>query len=560
MSAKKLAVSYARWSDPKQDTGDSRNRQEQDYRSFVQSHNLTPSGQAFTDEGTSGFRGKHRQKGQLKQLVEAAKAGTWDKGTVIVVEAWDRLGRQIPNKQIRLIEELLETGVNIGVCQIGDIFSYDDFGGPKWYMLSAFVSLAYQESKEKSRRVARAWKNRRDNVRAGNGSLPCQPPAWCEITNYEKGKGGHVRLIPERAAAIKRIFQLAGQGYGTVRIIQRLTAEGHEPFTGTGRWTRPYVNLILTDRRVLGEVQMKDREGNPDGEPIKGYLPALIGEDEFAVVQAALLTRKVGGKGGRDNKHINLFRGMVVDARDGETFHLHITRHGVLILRNRASVDGRGRHYSFPYLVFEKAVLSSLLGVDPADVLSRDDTPSKAAGLRARLQLIRNDLSALQADIKSHGASKTIMASIRQLETEEEKVATELQEETAKAARTPEKEWAGFHNHCGLWNDPLAAAVITNEDRLTARNYLSSIVSEIRLLTVRRGVYTVAAVQLTFPDVDVRRNLRIIYKAAGYRRKGGWDVWSSDDVDGSEWTLRPDNVTVFEQELMRLKLPTFRPV
>jgi hypothetical protein len=251
---------------------------------------------------------------------------------------------------------------------------------------------------------------------------------------------------------------------------------------------------------------------------------------------------------------------MVVDARDGETFHLHITRHGVLILRNRASVDGRGQHYSFPYLIFEQAVLSSLLGVDPADVLSRDDTPSKAAGLRARLQLIRSDLSALQENIREQGASKTIMASIRQKETEEETVATELQEVTAKAARTPEKEWAGFHNHCELWNDPLAAAVVTNEDRIKARGYLSSIVSEIRLLTVRRGVYTVAAVQITFPDTDVRRNLRIIYKAAGYRRKGGWDVWTQDDVDGSGWTLNPANVTVFEQELMRLKLPTFRPV
>ena len=74
MAAKKLAVSYARWSDPKQNTGDSRTRQEQDYRQFVQTHNLTPSGQAFADEGASGFRGKHRTKGQLKHLVEAAQA------------------------------------------------------------------------------------------------------------------------------------------------------------------------------------------------------------------------------------------------------------------------------------------------------------------------------------------------------------------------------------------------------------------------------------------------------------------------------------------------------
>src|SRR5262249_47713642 len=148
-----------------------------------------------------------------------------------------------------------------------------------------------EESKQKGERVARAWKNRREEVRKGNGSLPCQPPAWCEVTNYEKGKGGTVRLIPERAAAVKRIFQLARQGFGAIRIMQHLTTEGHKPFT-KGRWARPYVNLILTDRRVLGEIQLRDREGNPEGEPIRGYLPRVISDDEFAVVQAALSGRK----------------------------------------------------------------------------------------------------------------------------------------------------------------------------------------------------------------------------------------------------------------------------
>src|SRR5262249_47007838 len=152
-------------------------------------------------------------------LVEAAKVGTFEKGTVIVVEAWDRLGRQIPNKQIRLIEELLETGVDIGICRLNDVFTYDDFGGPKGYTLTAVVSMAYTESKQKSERVAAAWKARREKARAEGKSLPCQPPAWVEVTDYVPKVGGTVRVIRERAAAVKRIFQLAGQGYGLSRII-----------------------------------------------------------------------------------------------------------------------------------------------------------------------------------------------------------------------------------------------------------------------------------------------------------------------------------------------------
>src|SRR5262249_28588243 len=159
----------------------------------------------YFDKGVSGFRGRHRKRGQLKDLVEAAQAGAFEKGSVVVIEAWDRLGRQIPNKQIRLIEELLETGVDIGICRLGQTFTLADFGTEKWYPLSAFVALAYQESKQKSERVAAAWKSRRDRVRDGGGSLPCQPPAWVEIVGYRKEKGGGTpRLIPERAAAVKR--------------------------------------------------------------------------------------------------------------------------------------------------------------------------------------------------------------------------------------------------------------------------------------------------------------------------------------------------------------------
>jgi hypothetical protein len=41
----------------------------------------------FADRGRSGFSGEHRKKGRLGQLIEAAKDGRFDPGTVIVIEA-----------------------------------------------------------------------------------------------------------------------------------------------------------------------------------------------------------------------------------------------------------------------------------------------------------------------------------------------------------------------------------------------------------------------------------------------------------------------------------------
>src|SRR5207237_7614929 len=117
------------------------------------------------DRGRSGYRGEHRSKGRLGKLIEAAKDGAFDPGTVVVIEAWDRLGRLRPDRQTELVAELLRTGVSIGVCRLDDIFSEDDFGSHKWTTLAVFIQLAHQESKQKAERVAASWELRRKRAR-----------------------------------------------------------------------------------------------------------------------------------------------------------------------------------------------------------------------------------------------------------------------------------------------------------------------------------------------------------------------------------------------------------
>src|SRR4051794_13641843 len=100
---RRLAVSYSRFSDPKQGKGDSSDRQDRLFRDFCQRHTLTPSGEVFADRGLSGYHDDHRKKGRLGHLLAAAENGCFEPGTVIVIEAWDRLGRLRPDKMIALI-------------------------------------------------------------------------------------------------------------------------------------------------------------------------------------------------------------------------------------------------------------------------------------------------------------------------------------------------------------------------------------------------------------------------------------------------------------------------
>jgi DNA invertase Pin-like site-specific DNA recombinase len=306
-ATRRTAVSYSRFSAPSQASGGSADRQERLYKAFCERHNLTPGKEVFADRGRSGYHGAHRTKGRLGQLIEAAKDGRFDPGTVVVIEAWDRLGRLRPDRQTELVADLLRPGVSTGVCRLDDIFSEEDFGSHKWTTLAVFIQLAHQESKQKAERVGHSWEQRRKKAREEGAMLRSSIPAWVEVVD------GKPRLIPERAAAIRRIFKLAADGFGHTRIVRTLSEEKVPAFGEkviradrtrsqfSGKWTKPYVALLLRDRRVVGELQPWKGD-KPDGAPLVGYYPAAVSEDQFALARAAQSQRLNYDKDGKLKK------------------------------------------------------------------------------------------------------------------------------------------------------------------------------------------------------------------------------------------------------------------
>jgi DNA invertase Pin-like site-specific DNA recombinase len=551
---RRLAVSYSRFSHARQAQGDSEGRQEKDFRAFCRFHDLTPTPEVYIDRGKSGYDDSHRRRGRLGQLIAAAKDGRFEPGTVIVVEAWDRLGRLRPDRQTALVAELVQTGVSVGVCRLNDVFTEEDFGTHKWTTLSVFVQLAYQESKQKAERLASVWAKRRERAREAGTPMAQLLPYWLERA------GGAVRVVPERGAAIRRIFELAIAGYGNVPIVRRLIAEGVAPFGKSGKWTKPYVQMILTDRRVLGEVAM------PDGPPLKLH-PAVVTEEEFLLAKSALAGRllrpappgippsqaeggggmpggvtpgpamglpsRAGGGAARQSKHVNVFKGLLRHARDGEGFFLgnsgqKRTRTGPqLTLRTVAGDGGRGQKiYTFPYLIFEEAVLSLLKEVDPADVLpARRESPGAADALRAKLASVRGQLVFYKDQLRE-APSRGLAELLREKEAEEEQVAARLQEELARGARAAERAWAEL---------PSLADLVKGHDddaRVRMRPVLRGVVDEIWLLLVRRGCRTLAAVQVFFRGGAARRDYLIVNQSAGNNRAGGWRGASLADVIG----------------------------
>jgi DNA invertase Pin-like site-specific DNA recombinase len=524
-------LSYSRFSDPyKQSKGDSQDRQDRTFRDFCTRHTLTPLPEFFADKGRSGYKDEHRKKGRFGDLVAQAKDGKFEPGTVVVVEAWDRLGRLRPDKQVDLIAELLRTGVDIGIARLDDIFTESDFGTHKWTSLAVFVQLAYQESKQKAERIAASWEKRRELARAENKQMSKRLPGWLDAQR---------KPIPERVAVLKRIFKLSADGYGRARIVRTLTKEGVKTFSDKGdKWTRPYVNKLLTDRRVLGELQPRREDGTPDGPVIPDYYPRVISEEEYLLARAGQEGRRGKGgsrKGPRDRKYVNVFQSLLRHARDGESFYLHNRGTGakpLLVLTSGAGMSGRtARTYTFPYPILEEAVLSLLPEIDPRDVLPREkDTPSKADVLRAQLEAVRRDIAGLEDDLRG-GHSKRLSALLREKEAEEERVAGQLQDELSRTVKPVARAWQELPTLAKLVKDGGDPA------RLKLRPVLRRVIEEAWLLTVARGGSRLAALQFFFHG-GARREFLVLYSPAGYNRPMRWRAWSLTDSPLPTFDLR----------------------
>jgi DNA invertase Pin-like site-specific DNA recombinase len=532
-TSKDTAISYARFSHPKQSAGDSEERQVQLFTDFCRRHHLQPAKDHYFDRGASGYSGKHvGKKGQLGWLLELAQRGTFRPGTVLVVEAWDRLGRLIPNKQIRLIEELLETGLKIGVCRLDHIFEMADFGTDKWTTLSVFVQLAYQESKQKSDRLESSWKARRKQARETHKIISGRVPAWLEMS------GGVLRPIPDRVAVVKRIFALAAAGYGQSKIVGVLTREkvpafgkpkGNKRSQFSGRWTKGYIDLILNDRKAIGQFQPCGKNRKPDGPPIKDYYPAVVTEDEFVSARqgAGLRTTK---QGPRQSKHLNLFVGLLRNAADGESFTLHnkgTKAKPRLVLLSASGGNGRGAYVTLPYGLFERAILSQLREVKASDLAPSAKGPNAVDVLTARLKNVNEEIGELKNALRKR-ASAAVAEVLTEKEAEHDRTKDELDKARAEQINPIADEWAKLPNLA----DALDQAEDQEDARIRLRAVLSRAVEKIHVLLASNQVDIVVAVAVEFKghkwDDDYvehpNREYLIRYRRSYSFKPGFWQV------------------------------------
>jgi hypothetical protein len=348
----------------------------------------------------------------------------------------------------------------------------------------------------------------------GNGCkvLTNRLPAWVELV-----KGKPV-LVPDRAAAVKRIFDLAANGYGIHSIVARLTAEGVEPFGSSGAWTRSYVGLILKDRRALGELQMR-RGRDHDGEAVVGYYPAVVTEAEWLAARAGAKQRG-GGRVRTGKRAVNIFAGLIRNARDGDSYMMtqRQSRTGGKLLRqypilvNNSGDNGRGKRHTIPYLPVERAVLSRLRELDARAVLNGDHAPDESHALAGELAGVEAELAAAESFMEANGFSPAIGKRVRTLEARKRELGERLAEARQKAAHPLSESWGEAQSLV----DALDAAADKNDVRLRLRAALKRICESVWLLVVNHGKDALAAIRVQFTG-GKHRDYLLLYRPARNR-------------------------------------------
>jgi DNA invertase Pin-like site-specific DNA recombinase len=538
--SKPKVFSYVRFSTPEQAMGDSERRQLESTRAWAKRKGYVLDEILKPDRGMSGYHGVHRKRGQLGRFLAMVRARDVPAGSILVVEKASRLGREGAYRTLKeTVFALIEAGIVLQVLSPEITFDQAAVDGPLMHVLVALLQTAYQESKDKSDYSKRNWSNHR--ARARSGGLLCKRlPAWIEERN------GRLRLIPDRAEVIRRIFAMAADGLGHMRILKKLTAEGVPAFGErkvrpgstrsqfSGKWTRPYLALLLNDRRVLGELQPRLANGEPDGRPLLNYYPAVIAEREFIQARVGAERRK-GRHGPRQGKHVNLFQGLLRHIEDGEGFVVHNRGTAAkphLVLLSATGKGGRGPCVTFPLRVFEEAILKLLREVPPSELLDRKAGPTALDAAKAAMDYAAAQLEGVRADLAG-GYSRLLGEAARQWEGKYEEAKRQVEAEQAKSAHAPEKDWSEFRD--------LAEALDATEDRDEARLRLQSIlrrrVSAIWIRVVPHGRARLLVAQLWFAESDRHRDYAILYQPAANGCEGGWrakslaGVTDDDNID-----------------------------
>ncbi|MDE3272739.1 recombinase family protein [Pseudoalteromonas sp. G4] len=420
----KKAYLYSRVSSDKQtkETSTGLQRQMEIAKSFLKSHSGYVLEETFIDAGISAYHGTNlAEDSGLSSFITACKAGTIEKGSLLIIEAPDRLSRLGIRDGIQLFDLLFDLEIDIGLVKYNTIMRHDDTNNlGNSLQLSSALYLGHLESLQKSQRIKESFEVLLENGMHPSGNYP----KWLVLSEDRKSFSVH----PIHGWTLKKIFELKLSGWGSMRIAAYLNKhlEQYPPITGKPKHTKSIIEKYLKSKAVFGTwerletvyLEGKRKKGEAK-ELVENYFPSVISYNDWLRANNPL--RKQQGKVSKEIQ--NIFRGLTFCGVCGKT------RTYAKGKRGKAKLLCKGQTYEnngccqarLNYQPIESAILKWLEGFDlnslgTTKVIDTKEGEAKLIKLKEYALELENQLG----DISN---SKVLNKLVKQLEKTENEIA-----------------------------------------------------------------------------------------------------------------------------------------
>jgi len=446
------AYSYIRISSKEQRKGRGEQRQLEAAQEYAAKHGLELD-DSHRDLGKSGFHGDHIKTGALGGFLELVAEGKVAVGSYLLVENLDRLSRQAPIDAQAQFIAILQAGIKIVTLMDGQVYERGrDF--TQMIISLTIMSRGHEESARKSYNSKKNADALRRDMLAG---LPRFQPACVGWIDQERIPGSKDCLfrLNDHAKTVHRIFELADQGVGPLRIARILNDANTPPLKAIGtKWWETTVVRILKNETAIGTLQVNDTVNGklvPIGEPIKNYYPAAVSEELFWRVQRN--KPKAATRGRKGTKFANLFPTITHCVHCGGGLGLvRSTKHDYQYYRCKRRYEDAncpGPSALYPYNALEAAVLDHVTDFHLDSDLSRrsgttprDELVQSIAKLETELADLtsrRRNILSMAEVVETDEDRADLQTTLRELRPKTDRVRAELNERQAELAEIDDK-------------------------------------------------------------------------------------------------------------------------
>lgn len=320
--AKLRVAPYARVSTDHEEQESSYEAQVKHFTQLIESHDDWELVDIYADPGLSG---KNVKRKNFQRLMNDCLQGKVD---MIITKSVSRFARNTLDC-VQCVRKLKELGIKVYF----EKENLDTLQESSEFVLTIMASLAEEESRSISNNIRWSVKKRFEN-----GEVIMTTAHFLGYTKEKKG--GALKIVPEEAITVRRIYGEFLDGYSLQEIANGLMRDGIPSPSGKERWHPTTIKSILQNEKYMGDSHLQKtylpdflsprrikNEGQADSYYVEDSHAAIISKEMFGLVQQEFIGRTElrssnrTGHGKYSGKYA--FSGMIICGECGETYRRH---------------------------------------------------------------------------------------------------------------------------------------------------------------------------------------------------------------------------------------------